>query len=137
MDIGGNKGLFASFRKFKSIKIDEKSGIKKIIININKKSILRICQPLILLLCAFYENHCIDLVGHTGFEKTKRNIMENNYFSNINTWIKILIVDCIQCRTNKVLANTKMKSKQKELATKKIFQRNDYDRYKRTNTPNI
>ena len=35
MDIRGNKGLFAYFRKFKSTIIDEKSGIIKIIININ------------------------------------------------------------------------------------------------------
>ena len=69
MEIRGNKGLFAYFRKFKSIIVDERSGIIKIIINIHKKSIHRICLPLTLLLCTFYENHCIDLVGHTGLEK--------------------------------------------------------------------
>ena len=105
----GNKGLFAYFRKFKSIIIDEKTAIIKIIINIHKKSIIRICSPLTLLLSAFYENHCIDLVGHTGLEKTKRNIMEKYYFPNINTWIKKLIADCIQCQTNKVFAKTKSK----------------------------
>ena len=69
IDIRGNKGLFAYFRKLKSIIIDEKTGITKIIINIHKKSIIRICLPLTLLLSAFYENHCFDLVGHTGPEK--------------------------------------------------------------------
>ena len=71
MEIRGNKGkgLFAYFRKFKSIVVDERSRILKIIININKKLIQRICLPLTLLLCTFYENHCIDLVGHTGLEK--------------------------------------------------------------------
>ena len=39
MEIRGNKGLFAYFRKFKSIIIDENSGIIKIVINIHKKSI--------------------------------------------------------------------------------------------------
>ena len=34
MEIRGNKGLFAYFRKFKSIIIDENSGIIKIVINI-------------------------------------------------------------------------------------------------------
>ena len=92
-----------------------------IIININKESILRIRLPLTLLLSAFYENHCIDLVGHTGLEKTKRNIMEKYYFPNINTWIKILQADCIQCQTNKVFANTKTKSKQEQLATTKTY----------------
>ena len=85
MDIRGNKGLFSYFRKFKSIIIDEKSGIIKLIINIRKKSIQRICLQLTLLLSAFYENHCIDLVGHTGLEKTKRNIMDKYYFPNLNT----------------------------------------------------
>ena len=77
MDIRGNKGLFAYFRKLKSIIIDEKSGIIKIIINIHKTSIQRVCLPLTVLLSAYYENHCIDLVGHTDLEKTKRNLMDN------------------------------------------------------------
>ena len=76
MDIRGNKGLFAYFRKNKSITIDENSEIIKIVINIHKKSLQQICLALTLLQCTFYENHCIDLVGHTGLEKTKRNIME-------------------------------------------------------------
>ena len=37
MDIRGNKGLFKYFRKFKSIIIDEKTGIIKIIINHSQK----------------------------------------------------------------------------------------------------
>ena len=121
MNIRGNKGLVAYFRKYKSIIIDEKSGIMEIILNINKESILRICLPLRLLLSAFYENHCIDLVGHTGLEKTKRNIMEKYYFPNIITWIKILIADCIQFQTNKVFANTKTKCKQEQLPTTKTY----------------
>ena len=111
MDIRGNKGLVAYFRKLKSIKIDKKTGIVKIITNIHKKSI-----------SAFHENQCIDLVGHTGLEKTKRNIMEKYYFPNINILIKILIADCIQCQTNKMFANTKTtKSKQEQLATTKTY----------------
>ena len=50
MDIRGNKGLFAYFRKFKSITIDEASGIIKLVINLRKKSIQRICLTLTLLL---------------------------------------------------------------------------------------
>ena len=122
MDIRGNKGLFAFFRKLKSIIIDEKNGIRKIIMNMHKKSIIRACLPLTVLLSAFHENHCIDLVGHKGLEKTKRNIMEKYYFPNINIWIKILIADCIQCQTNKMFANTKTtKSKQEQLATTKTY----------------
>ena len=120
MDIRGSKGLFAYFRKYKSIIIDENFEIIKIVINIHKKSIQRICLPLTLLLCTFYENHCIDLVGHTGLEKTNRNMMEKYYFPNLTTWIKILIADCIQCQTNKVFANTKFKSKQEQLAPQKL-----------------
>ena len=37
MEIRGNKGLFPYFRKFKSIIVDERSGIIKIIIIIHKK----------------------------------------------------------------------------------------------------
>ena len=116
-----DKGLFAYFRKFISIKIDENSGIIKIVIKIHKKSIQGICQPLTLLLCTFYNNQCIDLVGHTGLEKTKRNIMDKYYFPNLTTWIKIMIADCIQCQTNKVFANTKTKSKQEQLAPTKTY----------------
>ena len=121
MNIRGNKGLFAYFQKFKSIIIEENSGIIKIVINIHKKSIQRICLPLTLLLCTFYDNHCIDLVGHTGLEKTKRNIMHNYYFAKFTTWIKILIADCIQCQTNEVFADTKTKSKQEQLAPTKTY----------------
>ena len=117
MDIRGNKGLFDNFRKLKSIIIDEKSGIKQIIINIHKKSIQRICLPITLLLSAFYENHCIDLVGHTGLENTKRNIVDKYYFPNLNTWTRVLLADCIQCQTNEMFADTKTKSKQEQLAT--------------------
>ena len=120
-DIRGNKGLFAYYRKFKSIVVDEKTGIIKIIIRIHKSTIQRICLPLTLLLCVFYENHCTDTVGHTGLEKTKRNIMEKYYFPNLTTWIKILIADCIQCQTNKVFANTKTKSKKEQLAPTKSY----------------
>ena len=121
MEIRGNKGLFAYFRKFKSIIIDENSGITKIVINDHKKSIQRIWLPLTLLLCTFYNNHCIDLVGHTGLEKTKRNIMDKYYFPNLTTWIKILIADYIQCQTNKVFANIKTKSKQEQPAPTKTY----------------
>ena len=121
MEIRGNKGLFAYFRKFKSIIIDENSGIIRIVINGHKKSIQRFCLPLTLLLCTFYNNHCIDLVGYTGLEKTKRNIMEKYFFPNHTIWIKKLIADCIQCQTNKVFANTKTKSKQEQLAPTKTY----------------
>ena len=121
MEIRGNKGLFAYFLKFKSFIIDENTGIIKTVINIHKKSIQRICLPLTLLLCTFYNNHCIDLVGHTGLEKTKRNIMDKYYFPNLTIWIKILIADCIQCQTNKVFANTKTTSKQEQLAPTKTY----------------
>ena len=121
MEIRGNKGLFAYFRKFKSIIIDENSGIIKIVIIIHKRSIQRICLPLTLLLCTFYNNHCIDLVGHIGLEKTKRIILDKYYFPNLTIWIKILIADCIQCRTNKLFANTKTKSKQEQLAPTKTY----------------
>ena len=113
LDIRGNKGLFLYYRKFKSIIIDEQTGVIKIIIRIHKNTIHRICLPLTLILCVFYENHCTDPVGHTGLETTKRNIMEKYYFPNLTTWIKILIADCIKCQTNKVFANTK-KSKQEQ-----------------------
>ena len=121
MEIRGNKGLFAYFRKFKSVIIDETSGIIKIIINIRKRSIQKICLPLTLLLCTFYENPCIVLVCQTGLEKTKRKIRDKNFFPNLTTWIKILIADYVQCQTNKVFANTKTKSKQEQLATTKTF----------------
>ena len=121
MEIPGNKGLFAYFRKFKSIIIDENSGIIRIVINIHKKSIQLICLTLTLLLCTFHNNHCIDVVGHTGLEKTKRNIMDKYYFPNLTFWLKILIADCLQCQTNKVFANTKTKSKQEQLALTKTY----------------
>ena len=121
MEIRGNKGSFAYFRKFKSILVDENSGIIKIVINIHKKSIQRICLLLIPLLCTFYYNHCTDLVGHTGLEKTKRNIMDKYYFPILTTWIKILKTDCIQFHINKVFANTKTKSKQEQLAPTKTY----------------
>ena len=121
MEIRENKELFAYFRKFKSIIIDDNSGIITIIINIHKKSIHRIFLPLTLSLCTFYNNHCIDLVGHTGLEKTKRNIMDKYYFPNFTIWINILIADCIKCQINKVFANTKTKSKQEQLAPTKTY----------------
>ena len=119
MDIRGNKGRFAYYRKFKSIVIDEKTGIIKIIIRNHKSTIQRICLPLTLLLCVFYENHCTQLVIQDL--KKKRNIMEKYYFPNLTTWIKILIADCIQCQTNKVFASTKTKSKKEQLAPTKSY----------------
>ena len=81
MEIRGNKGLCAYFRKFKSIIIDEKSVIIKIVINIHKNSIQRICLPSTLLLCTFYNNHCINLVGHTGLKKNKKKYNGQILFS--------------------------------------------------------
>ena len=47
--------------------------------------------------------------------------MDKYYFPNLNTWLKILIADCIQCQTNKMFANTRTKSKQEQLATTKTY----------------
>ena len=82
MDIRGNKGLFAYYRKFKSIVIDEKT------IRIHKSTIQRICLPLTLLLCVFYENHCTDTFGHTGLEKTKKKHHGEVLFSKPNNMDK-------------------------------------------------
>ena len=89
------------------------------IVNNNKNSLIRVCLPLTLLLCAFYENHCIDTDGQTGLEKTERNIMEKYYLPNLNIWIEVLSADCIQCQTNKTIANTHIKANTEQLAIKK------------------
>ena len=47
--------------------------------------------------------------------------MDKYYFPNLNTRIKILITDCIQCQANKVFANTNTKSKQEQLASTKTY----------------
>ena len=47
--------------------------------------------------------------------------MDKYYFPNLNTWLKILIADCIQCQTNKMFADTRTKSKQGLLATTKTY----------------
>ena len=84
MEIRGNKGLFAYYRKFKSIVIDEKTGMFKIIIRIHKSTIQRICLPLTLLLCVLYKNHCTDIVGHTGLEKKQKKHNGKILFSKLN-----------------------------------------------------
>ena len=56
--------------------------------------------------------------------RTRKNKTKHNgkiIFSKLTTWIKILIADCIQCQTNKVFANTKLKSKQEQLAPTKTY----------------
>ena len=121
-EIRGNNGLFAYYRKFKSIAIDENTSLMTILITVMKKSLIRTCLPLTVLLCAFFENHCIDTVGHTGLEKTKRNLMVKYYFPNLHTWIKILLADCIKCQTNKTFANNHNKANTEHLAsTKTLF----------------
>ena len=47
--------------------------------------------------------------------------MDKYYFPNLTNWIKILIADCIQCKANKVFANTKPKSKQAQLVPTKTY----------------
>ena len=68
-EIRGNKGLLEYYRKIKSVVIDENTALRTMLITVKKKSLIRVCLPRTLLLCAFYENHCIDTVGHTGLEK--------------------------------------------------------------------
>ena len=70
-EIRGNKGLFAYYRKFKSIVIDENTSLMTMLITIKKKSLIRICLPLTLILRAFFENHCIDTVGRKELEKNE------------------------------------------------------------------
>ena len=118
-EIRGNKGLFAYYRKFKSVVIDENTSLMTMIITVRKKSLIRDCLPLTLLLCAFFENHCTDTVGHTGLEKTKRNMMEKCYFPNLNAWIKILLADCNKCQTNKIFANNITKQTRNTLPLQK------------------
>ena len=47
--------------------------------------------------------------------------MDKYYFPNLNTWLKILVADCIQSQTNKRFTNTRTKSKQEQLATTKTY----------------
>ena len=118
-EIRGNKGLFAYYRKFKSIVIDENTSLMTMLITVKNKSLIRICLPLTLLLCSFFENHCIETVDHTGLEKTKRNLMEKYSFPNLHTWFKILLADCIKCQTNKVFTNNHIKANTEHLASTK------------------
>ena len=90
------------------------------LITIKKKSLIRFCLPLTLLLCAFFENHCIDTVGHTGLEKTKRNLIEKFLIPNLNTWIKILLADCIKVQTNKKFAKNHNNINTEHLASTKL-----------------
>ena len=53
--------------------------------------------------------------------KNKKKYNGQILFSNLTTWIKILIADCIQFQTNKVFANTKTKSKQEQLAPAQTY----------------
>ena len=99
--------------------IDENTSLMTMLITVRKKSLIPICSPLTLLLCAFFENHCIDTVGHTGLKKTKRNLMEKYYFPNLHTWIKILLADCIKCQTNKIFANNHSKANTEHFASTK------------------
>ena len=124
-EIKGNKGLlqkvYAYYRRFKSVVIDENTSLMTMLITIMKKSIIRICLPLTLLLCAFFINHCTDTVAHTGLEKTKRNMMEKYYFPNLHIWIKILLADCIKCQANKLFANNHNKANTEYLACTKTY----------------
>ena len=70
-EIRGNKGLFAYYRKLKSKVIDENTSLMTMLITIKKKSLIRICLPLTLILRAFFENHCIDTVGRKELEKNE------------------------------------------------------------------
>ena len=99
--------------------IDENTSLMTMLITIKNKSLIRICLPLSLLLCAFFENHCIDTVGHTGLEKAKRIMMEKYYFPNFHTWIKIFIADCTKCQKNKIFANNHNKANTEHLASTK------------------
>ena len=47
--------------------------------------------------------------------------MEKYYFPNLNTWIKILLADCIKCQTNNIFANTNNKAHTEQLATMKTY----------------
>ena len=120
-DTRENKGLFAYYRKFKSVVIDENTSLIKMLITINRKLLIPICLPLTILLCAVFENHCTDTVGHTGLDKTKRNMMEKYFFPNLHTWIKILIADCIKCQTNKTFPNNHNKAHTEHLASTKTY----------------
>ena len=75
-EIKGNKGLlqkdYAYYRRFKSVVIDENTSLMTMLITIKKKSLIQICLPLTLLLCAFFINHCTDTVAHTGLEKNEK-----------------------------------------------------------------
>ena len=115
----GNKGLFAYFRNFKSIIIDENSGIIKIVINIHKRSIQRICLPLTLLLCPICNNHCIDLVGHTVLEKTKRHIMTNIIFQILEFGSKYCWQTAYNVKQTKYLQTQKQKVSKNNLHPQK------------------
>ena len=120
-EIRGNKGLFAYYRKFKSVIIDENTSLMTMLITLTKKSLIRVCLPLILILCTFFENHCTDTVGHTGLEKMKRIMMQKYYFPNLHTWIKILLADCSKWQTDKIFANNHNKANAENLASTKTY----------------
>ena len=45
--------------------------------------------------------------------------MEKYYFPNLQTWIKIVLADCIKCQTNKIFANNHNKANIEHIASTK------------------
>ena len=65
-----------------------------------------------LLQVIFYKAHSYDLSGHPDRNKAQATFTENYYFPNINTWIAILLQDCLNCQTSKSVPNLLMAPQQ-------------------------
>ena len=53
------------------------------------------------MLIAFNTSHTLSTKGHSGSEKTYSNIIQNFYFPNAPSWVKVLCNGCIISQSNK------------------------------------
>ena len=107
----GNKTLLRYFRKINNTTINENTYILEYSTSDSKVP----CLPLSMMFKAFNISHTQNTKGHSGSEKTYSNLIQNFYFPNAPTWIKVLCNDCILCQLNKPYPN------QNQIAPKQDF----------------
>ena len=82
----GNKTLLRYFRKFNNTTINENTDI----LEYQTADFKVPCLPLSMMLIAFHTSHSSHTKGHSGTEKNILKLIQNFYFPNSPTWIKVL-----------------------------------------------
>ena len=119
-------GINTPLRYFKKLNNTTKNEINNLLEYQTPKTKIR-CLLLCIILLAFHFSRSLNTKRHAGLEKkTFSNFIQNSYFPNVPSWMKVFCYDCILCQLQKPYPHQKQLAEKKTLKDKVYISTTEY-----------